>query len=369
MKTKVLILGNSHLVVFGFRGELIEKLISEGYEVVVSFPNGVFGQGEETSKKYGCRFIETQIERRKTNPFKDTQLVINYYKLIKKEKPDIVCAFTVKCDVYGGIACRLVGIPFIANITGLGKALTEGGPLKRITVMLYRMGLKKADMVFFQNRSDRKFFEDNDIRCKQSGLLPGSGVNLTKYQPLEYPDTEPVVFTYIARIMKAKGIDQFLDAAKALKGQAEFHVCGYCEEDYKDIILKEQKNGTIIYHGLVDNIVDYEKISHCIVMPSFHPEGVSNVLLEAAACARPVITTNRPGCRETVDDGKNGYLVREQDSQDLIVKMKMFLILSYEKRRAMGLYGREKVTKEFDRQIIVDRYLTTIKELTNSKAG
>ena len=124
----------------------------------------------------------------------------------------------------------------------------------------------------------------------------------------------------------------------------------------------------VIYHGLVDNIVDYERISHCIVMPSFHPEGISNVLLEAAACARPVITTDRPGCRETVDDGKNGYLVREQDSQDLIKKMRVFMSLSYEQRRAMGLYGREKVTKEFDRQIIVDRYLKIIKELINTKA-
>ena len=224
------------------------------------------------------------------------------------------------------------------------------------------MALKHAKIVFFQNTSDRDFFINKRIRFQKCEVLPGSGVNLEKYKPLEYPDTDPVVFTYIARIMKAKGIEQFLEAASCLKGKAEFHICGYCEEDYKQIIEKYQNEGLIVYHGLVSNIIDYERISHCIVLPSFHPEGISNVLLEAAACARPIITTNRPGCYETVDDGITGFLIKEKSSQDLIDKMKMFLNLNDEEKRIMGLRGREKIQREFDRQIVVDAYLRLMKE-------
>ncbi len=363
VKKKILILGNSHLVVFGFRGELIEQLIKERYDVVVSFPNGVFGEGEETSKKYGCRFIETHIERRKTNPLSDFKLIRDYVKLIRSEKPDVVLAYTVKCDTYGGIACRITKTNFIPNITGIGKGLAEGGLVEKILILLYKLALKKSNIVFFQNQSDKQYFFEKGIKFDKCEVLPGSGVNLKKFQPLDYPDSNPVIFTYIARVMKAKGIEQFIDAARALKGKAEFHICGYCEENYKNIIKKEQADGIVIYHGLVNNVIDYERNSHCIVLPTFHPEGVSNVLLEAAALARPVITTDRVGCRETVDDKVTGLLVREKDSQDLIEKMKEFLDMSTETRRNMGLNGRKKMMNEFDRLIVVNAYMSAINSL------
>lgn len=358
-KKKILVLGNSYLVVFGFRGELIERLIQDGYEVIVSFPNGVFGQGEETSKQYGCKFIETPINRRATIPTEDLKLLLRYVKIIKSEKPDIVLAYTVKCDTYGGIACGLTKTPFIPNITGIGKAMAEGGSLEKVAIMLYKLALKNAHVVFFQNEQDKEYFGEKGIDFKRSSILPGSGVNLQKFQPLEYPTTDPVIFTYVARVMKAKGIEQFLDAARYIKKKhqnTEFHICGYCEEDYKDIIEAEQKMGIVIYHGLVNSIIDYEKISHCVVLPTFHPEGVSNVLLEAAACARPIITTNRAGCREVVEPGVTGFLVRERDSQDLIEKMERLLSMPIEARKEMGLKGRAKMEKEFDRQMVVEAY-------------
>jgi galacturonosyltransferase len=210
------------------------------------------------------------------------------------------------------------------------------------------------------------FFEDYKIISAKVGLLPGSGVNLEKYQPLPYPEDDKIIFTYIARVMKTKGIDEFLAAAETIKKEysnVEFHICGYYEDDYKDIIEQAQKQGTIVYHGMVNDVRPYEEISHCIVLPTYHPEGISNVLLEAAACARPIITTNRPGCKEVVDDGINGYLVKEKDSQDLIRKMRQFMELSWEARRDMGLAGRSKVEKEFDRQIVVEKYLEYIQNI------
>lgn len=362
MKKKILILGNSQLVVFGFRGELIKALIDDGYKIITAFPKGPFGEGEKTSLKYGCDFIEIPMNRRGKNPFEDILLLFRYIKILKEVSPDIVLMYTVKCDIYGGIACELLKIPYIPNITGLGKGLSEGGIVGKITKILYQISIKNAQCVFFQNTSDKKFFDDNKINYKKGIVLPGSGVNIKRFVPLAYPDDKKIIFTYIARIMKAKGIEQFLDAARELHSETiEFHVCGYCEEDYKNSINCAEKNGIIIYHGLVDNVVEFEKISHCIVLPTFHPEGISNVLLEAAACARPIIATNRPGCREVVDSGINGYLVKEHDSDDLIRKIRNFLSLSNEEREKMGIAGRLKIEKEFDREFIVQEYLREIK--------
>lgn len=365
-KKKVLILGNSYLVVFKFRGELIEKLVADGYDVTVCFPNGPFGEGEEAAKQYGCRFIENHMERRGTNPIKDLAIIKTYFSIVRRVKPNVVLAYTVKPDVYGGIVCRLLNVPFIPNITGLGKGLDEEGIIQKITIELYKFSIKKSCCVFFQNDNDKQFFDMHGIKYKHGIILPGSGVNLKKYQPLPYPDEdEPVRFIYVARVMKAKGIEQFFEAAHMIKQKypyVEFHICGFCEENYKRLLEEKTKRGEVIYHGLVDDIQIYVKSSHCVVLPSFHPEGVSNVLLEGAACGRPLITTDHPGCRETVEDGVTGYLVRQRDSKDLAEKMIQFIQLPNSQRRKMGQFGRKKIEKEFSRQIVVDAYIKEIQD-------
>ncbi len=364
---RVLILGNSHLTVFGFRGELIQELKKNNYDVTVAFPNGPFGEGENTAKEYDCNFIEVDMNRRGTNPFQDMILIKKYIRLIKEIKPTVVLAYTVKCDIYAGIACRLLNVPFIPNITGLGKGLTEGKITKEITKALYKIAIKKSVCVFFQNEYDKQFFVNNKIEFTNGIILPGSGVNLEKFKALKYPrEVDKIRFTYIARVMKAKGIEEFLIAAERIKeryNNVEFHVCGYCEENYKDIIEKAENNNTIIYHGLVNNISEYQKQSNCIVLPTYHPEGISNVLLEAAASARPIITTNRYGCKETVDDKITGFLIKERDSKDLIEKIEVFLKMSKEQQEKMGILGRKKIEKEFDRKIVVEQYMDKINKI------
>lgn len=364
---KILILGNSHLVVFKFRGELIERLVSLGHDVWVCFPNGPFGEGQETADRCGCHFIENKIDRRGTNPLSDLKVFWDYFQTIQKLRPDVVLTYTVKPDVYGGIACRLLKVPCVINITGLGKGLDEGGLVAKITAGLYKAAAKNAACTFFQNASDQRFFDTHGIRYRKGALLPGSGVNLEKFTPLEYPAaTEPIRFIYVARVMKAKGIEQFLEAAHAIRQMhptVEFHICGYCEEDYKGIIKEKAAAGEVIYHGLVEDVMEYEKRCHCVVLPSFHPEGISNVLLEGAACARPLITTDHAGCRETVDDGVTGYIVKQQDSRDLIEKMERFIALPHGEKAAMGLAARQKVQREFDRNIVVEEYMKIINQL------
>lgn len=364
---KVLILGNSHLVVFKFRGELIHELVKQGYDVWVCFPNGPFGEGEQSAEKFGCHFIENHMERRGTNPLKDINILIDYFRIFQIVKPDVVLAYTVKPDVYGGIICRILNIPFIPNITGLGKGLDEKGIVQKLAILLYKIAVKRAKCVFFQNDSDRDFFDKNSIRYMNGITLPGSGVNLEKFQPLPYPPkNDPIRFIYIARVMKAKGIEQFFEAAHVIKSkypEIEFHVCGYCEEDYEALIKAKCESGEIIYHGLVDDITEYVRSCHCVVLPSFHPEGISNVLLEGAACARPLITTDHAGCKETVTNGVTGYIVKQRSSRDLIEKMLTFIGLPYEDKIQMGMEGRNKVETEFDRKIVVDSYIRELKQI------
>ncbi len=369
-KRKILFLGNSRLTVFGFRKEIVQTLVEDGCEVWTSFPNGPFGNGEDEALKYGCHFVETHIDRRGKNPLKDLSLIAEYYRLMKHVKPGIVFAFTVKPDVYAGLVCRILRVPYVLNITGLGKALAEGGLLSKLTGFLYKLASSRAQKVFFQNATDKGYFDTHNIKYKDCEILPGSGVNLNEFTPLSYPEGDATKFIYIARVMKAKGIEEYFQAAHEIKKEypnTEFHICGYCEEDYKEEIKKRVEAGDIIYHGLVDDVKEYEKDCHCVVLPSFHPEGISNVLLEAAACGRPIITTDHPGCRETVDDGVTGFLVRKQDSDDLIKKMKSFINLPLDDKKKMGLAGRAKVAKEFDRNIVVNAYCQEVSRLDAHK--
>ena len=371
---KVLILANKSTGLYKFRGEILETLIAKGHEVFISAPNGDF---IEEMQQMGCRFIETEISRHGTNPLTDLALAKKYCAIIKSVKPDIVFTYTIKPNVYGGIACQLCKVPYVANVTGLGTAVENGGILQKITLALYRTGLRKARRVFFQNQANQDFMLRRKVVTSAYSLLPGSGVNLERFTPLPYPDeTDGIHFVFISRIMREKGIEQYLDAAahfstrhpersegsSAVTTKLHFHICGFCEPEYKGKLDEYIKNGTVIYHGMVRDVREIHKISHCTIHPSFYPEGISNVLLESCACARPIITTDRSGCREVADDGVNGYIVKQRDSEDLIEKIKKFLALTQGQKMQMGLAGRAKVEKEFDRKIVVDAYM---KELEN----
>jgi len=197
-------------------------------------------------------------------------------------------------------------------------------------------------------------------------MLPGSGVNLDQYQTQPYPNGETIDFVFIARVMKEKGIDQYLEAAKVIRErhpETRFHICGFCEQNYEQTLRELSDNGTVIYHGLVADMKPIYCMASCTVHPTYYPEGLSNVLLESAASGRPIITTNRSGCREVITDDVNGFIVKQQDSADLIEKIEKFLALSNAERKAMGLAGRAKVESEFDRKIVIQKYLEETKKV------
>lgn len=358
--SKVLFLVNHDVVIYNFRLELVERLLADGHQVVISSP---YGERIEDLKKLGCEYHEIDIARHGMNPAKEMSLIRKYKKLIKKVCPDIVFSYTIKPNIYGAIACRSMNIPCVANITGLGTAVENGGIAQKIAILLYKYAFTKIQKVYFQNTENMQFFIDHKIAVDKHDLLPGSGVNLQRFVPLEYPCDNKVEFAFISRIMKEKGVDQYLEAAEHIRKKypgTVFHVCGFCEQAYEERLKSLHDRGIIIYHGMVRDIKSVLKDIHCTIHPTYYPEGISNVLLESSACARPIITTNRSGCREVIDDGVNGYIVNQKDSNDLIEKIEKFLALSWEDRKNMGLAGRAKVEKEFNRQIVVDKYMSEL---------
>ena len=366
MRRRIIVLTNSVGGLHSFRKEVMEALIDAGFEVFISVPD------EDDRAIYfesiGCHIIKTEFNRRGMNPFADFGLMLKYRRILLQLKPMAVLSYTVKPNVYGGIACRLCGVPQLANVTGLGDAIENGGWLQRITVILYRIGIGKAQRVFFQNQSNREQCIKLGIADNNSILLPGSGVNLNYHSLQPYPvDEGKVRFLYIGRLMKDKGVEEFFETARYVRGKyanSEFWVLGTVEGDYQAELNELTKGRIIHYLGTTSDVRPFIGKVECTVMPSYH-EGMSNVNLESSANGRPVITTKVPGCKETVDDGKTGFLVEAHSAKSLIDAVERFIELSYAQRVSMGREARQKVEREFDRKIVVNAYLKEIKRISN----
>ena len=365
MNKKILILTNDIYGLICFRKEVVENIIKNNI-VSIAIP---VDQRMDELQRLGINLIATKnLCKRGTNPLTDIKLLREYLKIIKQTKPDIILTYTIKPNIYGGLAARLKKIPTIVNITGLGTAVENPGWLQKVTVNLYKLAMKPAKRIFFQNSSNEAFFSKFKIKNNVHKLIPGSGVNLEHHSLQPYPDNDnPIKFLFMSRVMKEKGIEEFLEAAKYIKQnnaiKTEFHIIGACEEDYKETLEKLQKEGIIYYHGRQNDVRRFIKNCHCLIHPSFYPEGMSNVILENAAAGRPVITTNRPGCREAINDGETGYIIEPKNINDLIITIEKFIRLSNEEKKQMGLKGRSKMEKEFNRNIVVQAYLEAIKNL------
>lgn len=354
---RIAFVGNSDISIAGYRTELIERILSLGHDVYLVCPDGEL---LSPLKEMGCKHIETRVDRHGTNPIKDLKLIRSYKRIFKELKPDIVLSFTIKPNIYASMACKKLNIPIVVNVTGLGSAVENPGWKQKITVMLYKHAFKKVKTVFFQNEDNMQFFVDRKIAVERHKLLPGSGVNLKRFGLKDYPVGEEVNFVFVSRIMREKGIDQYIDAAKYITAKypnTRFHICGFCEEEYQEQLKELTESGVITYHGMVKDMMTILPEMSCTVHPTFYPEGLSNVLLESCAVGRPIITTDRAGCREVVDQGVNGFICKQRDSEDLILQIEKFMVLTHDERREMGLAGRKKVEAEFDREIVIAKYL------------
>ena len=361
---KVLILANSSGGLYDFRNELVQRLLLK-YEVTVSLPDEV--RTKELAEE-GCKVVHTPINRRGVNPAEDFKLLLAYRKLLKEEKPDLTLTYTIKPNIYGGFCCRTMRIPYIATVTGLGSTLQKQGIFLKLITTMYRLGLKKAECIFFQNRENREIFEKYHIRGKKSKLVSGSGVNLKRHCFEPYPEDDQVRFLYVGRMMREKGIEELLEAAKQLHDDTEFALLGYPDEDYQDRLDTYEKEGYIKQLGFDPDVHVYIKNASALVLPTYH-EGMSNVLMEASATGRPVIATNISGCKEIFEEGVTGFSCEPKSSEDLIRALKKFLKLSREERAVMGQKARQKMEREFDREKVAAAYMEEIETIQNRKEG
>lgn len=355
---KILILTNNDVGLYQFRRALIGAMRKEN-DVAISLP---YGPLVDPLIGSGCTFLDTPIDRRGINPATDLKLLRQYRKMLRAHKPDLVVTYTIKPNIYGGIACRMRGIPYAVNITGLGTAFQKQGLLQNFVVFLYKAALKKAKVVFFENADNRQRFIDKKIADpKRCCLLSGAGVDLEHYAASPYPKSGPIRFLFVGRVMKEKGIEELFAAMERLNAEGKdcvLDVLGLHEEDYADRIRRGQEQGWLCYHGFQKDVRPFIERAHCFVLPSYH-EGMANTNLECAAMGRPLITSDIPGCKEAVTEA-SGILCRSQDTDSLYEAMERFLRLTPEAREAMGKAGRRHMEEVFDKKKVVAETLAAL---------
>ena len=352
MSDKILILTNNSNGLYNFRRELIQKL-GRKYTVVASTP---FDLSIDELKQSGCRLIRTEFDSRDMNPVKDMKLIFRYLKILRKVKPVFVVTYTIKPNIYGGLACTFLKIPYVANITGLGTAFE--GRLKSVISCVYRVILKHARAVLFENSENRALFINKRIiKADKARLMHGAGVNLEKFTPAPYPEDDGVFrFLFIGRVMAEKGVNELFAAMERLRAEGvncTLDMLGGYYEDYRKKMEDAEKEGWLHYHGCKDDVRPYINRSHCFVLPSWH-EGMANTNLECAASARPVITSNIAGCREAVIEGVSGFLCEVKNADSLYKEMRKMIALSTGDREKMGLAGRMHMEKFFDKRKVVE---------------
>ena len=358
---RILVLANNDVGLYRFRKDLLAALLRAGHEVYISLPDGDF-VSELT--QIGCRFLDTAVDRRGMNPVRDVRLLHRYRAMLKEVKPKLVLTYTIKPNIYGGLACRMAHIPYAVNITGLGSAIENGGWLKRLVLALYKPALKGAKVVFFENSGNRDTLVSAGVAPKgRDVVLNGAGVNLEDYPYQPYPQDGPVRLLFVGRVMHEKGVDELFDAAKRMKQKygagVEFHVVGSFEEAYKPAMDELEKAGVVRYHGYQPDMKRFYAMADCVVLPSYH-EGMSNVLLEAAASGRPLITSDIPGCREAVEDGVSGYLCPARNADALYEAMQRFMELPKDWRAELGRRGRERMERMFSKAAVVEEAINKL---------
>lgn len=372
-KPIIALLTNNDDDVYCFRLELIQALLADGYDMLISCPDG---PKFELMKDIPYIYDNPEIDRRGTNIIADSKLLLHYKELFKKYRPAVVLTYTAKPNVYAGMAARMLKIPYICNVTGLGSVLNKTGVMRAFIMWLFKQSYRNAACVMFQNSTNMKLAEENGMVKGEHRLIPGSGVALDRYPVQPYPDGgngidgAPVIFNYIGRILHDKGVDDYIEAAKRVKQKypnTEFNMLGFIEpteSHYEDELKILGEQDIVHYRGSQKDVRPWIARSHAIIHPSTYGEGMSNVLLENAASGRPIITTDNPGCQETVNDGISGFIYHGGNVDELVQKIESFLsLMGNDDRKAMGLNGREKVDHEFSREIVIHEYNTAIGKL------
>ena len=363
---RIAIVLNTSWNIYNFRLGLAQALLAEGHQVIAIAPEDKYS---DYLVEMGCEFFPVKMQNKGSNPLKDLGYMWQLYRIYQKSKPDVVLQFTIKPNIYGTLAAFPLRKLIINNVCGLGTVFLHDNFTARIARSLYKLSFLLPNRVFFQNEDDLQLFVDKKlIKEKVTDLVPGSGVPLNKFQPTPFTRNETFTFLMVARLLYDKGIREYITAIRLLKQagiQAKFQILGAIETDRNlgvplEEVHKWEKEGLIDYLGTTDNVAQYVEKADCVVLPSYR-EGTPRSLLEAASMAKPLIATNIAGCRQTVEDGINGYLCEVKDAKSLAEAMHNMCNLPTVALKAMGQASRAKMEREFDEKIVIDKYLSIIR--------
>ena len=361
--SKLFILANDYKTIANFRMELLERLIAEKHNVYLSLPED---SRNSVYEAMGCIVVPAPVTRHGTNPLKELCLLKTYKKQMREIMPDCVLTYTVKPNIYGGMAAASLKIPYINNLTGMGSTMQSEGLMKKFMLWLQKRGFRKASCVFFQNLGNLEYFRTRGVVGEQAKLLPGSGVNLEMHCFSEYPSEEAYIdFVTVSRLRQDKGFDELFYAIDNLLlryNNIRFHIVGWIEEErYMEKLSQYEGDDRVVYHGEKKQAEVHEIIRqcHCLIHPSYH-EGMANVLMEAAAAGRPALVSDIYGCREGIDEGVSGFSFAVGSGSAIVSAVEKYISGSQEQHKAMGRAARAKMEKEFDRQFVIEKYLEQI---------
>lgn len=365
---KVAIVLNTSWNIYNFRMNLVRSLQAVGHEIHTIAPNDDY---THYLTEAGCIHHTVKMDSRGANPVKDLALIFELYSIYKKVRPDVILHYTIKPNVYGSLAASFLKIPVVNNVCGLGTVFLKDDLLSSVAMFLYRISFKFPKKVFFQNPDDLKAFLDKKlVPAKTVDLLPGSGIDLTRFKPMTFQRNQKFTFLLISRLITDKGVLEYIDAVKKLKAEginARFQVLGAIDPEHKrgisrEVIQEWINSGTIEYLGTTKDVRHFIELADCVVLPSYR-EGTPRTLLEAASSSKPIVATNVPGCNQVVEDKFNGLLCNIKDADDLAAKMRNMANFDDETLKAMGANGRRKMEAEYDESIVIDKYLHTLTAL------
>jgi glycosyltransferase involved in cell wall biosynthesis len=361
--------------IFNFRCGLMSALTHAGFQVTAFAPPDAYVARLES---LGVRYIPMDLDNARTNPVLELLTLWRMVRLLGRERPALILSYTPKVNIYLALAARVWRIPVVANVSGLGRTFIAGGWLTRIARLMYRIAFSWPERIFFQNAEDRAVFLDAGlVKEERTVLIPGSGVDVSRFSPRpKVREDGNLVFLMAARLLWDKGVGEYVAAARQLKAEfpaVSFRLLGFLDVPSPSAVPRSeveawQREGVIEYLGQSDDMVPVYGDADCVVLPSYR-EGMPKTLLEAAGMGLPAIATDVPGCRQAVVDGETGFLCKVRDAAALAAAMRRMLLLTPEQRAEMGKVARERVVREFDEKIVVERYLDVVKAILGEARG
>ncbi|WP_421237212.1 glycosyltransferase family 4 protein [Aeromonas jandaei] len=365
---KVILVANTAWSMFNFRQGVICQLMRCGYQITIIAPSDAFS---EKLQDLGCEVIDLPINAKGTNPLHDLRLVYMLYNYYNSIRPDFIIHYTIKPNIYGSLAAKIAGIPSIAITTGLGYTFVNDNMVAKIARVLYKIAFLFPNEVWFLNEDDRSIFlKKNLVAYDKAVLLHGEGIDLEYFKPQtrEFYDGK-IRFLLIARMLWDKGIGEFVEAARLIKDRYPnviFQLLGECDVANPSAISRQQislweTEGVIEYLGTASDVRKIINKVDCLVLPSYR-EGIPRTLMEAAAMAKPLVTTDSVGCRDVVLDRETGLLCLVKDHISLAECFEIFINMPVSQREEMGQAGRAFMAQVFDERLVIEQYLETLKK-------